>query len=73
MDNQLKNMREMVQGLKDLSENMLNKTLTPDVLSKLSPKELDLIAEAKNALNFENSNPSEKLNNLNTILRKHGL
>jgi hypothetical protein len=73
MDNTLENMQKMVESLRGLTENMLSKTLTPEVLQELTPQELDIIAEAKNALNFEGCSPSEKLNKLNALLRKNGL
>lgn len=73
MDNNLSDMRKMAESLKGLTENMLSKALTKEVLSDLTPEELNIISEAKNALNFDGLQPSEKLNNLTSLLRKHGL
>jgi hypothetical protein len=48
MDNNLSDMRKMAESLKGLTENMLSKTLTKEVLSELTPEELNIISEAKN-------------------------
>lgn len=73
MDNDLENMKNMISSLRNMTEKMLSKTLTPEVVQELTPQELEIISEAKNSLNLDGLQPSEKLNNLNILLRKHGL
>lgn len=73
MDDTLKNMQTMVNSMREFTEKVLSENLTDKVLSTLTPQELEIIAEAKNALNFEGGTPSEKLNNLTTLLQKYGL
>jgi len=66
---------EMLENLKKFSENsnlMFNKLLTPEIESKMTEDQLELINEARNSMNIKQGQTlKQKMENLHQILNKN--
>ena len=60
-----------IKGLSESVNSIMNEALTPEVLEKMTPEQLELINSSKNALNLDGKSLKEKVNELNKIINNN--